>query len=85
MIRTVEKKYGQMLSEDEREFLQNIKKDIESYRPLTEEAIRRIQEWGEYLDDLEKLKERIKELMDELGKDFLEKAVKDKGKEKLII
>lgn len=85
VIRTVEKKYGQMLSEDEREFLQNIKKDIESYRTLTEEAIRRIQEWGEYLDDLEKLKESIKELMDELGKDFLEKAVKDKGKEKLII
>ncbi|MEO0144970.1 MAG: helicase-related protein [candidate division WOR-3 bacterium] len=85
VIRTVEREYGQMLSEDEREFLENIKKDIESYGTLTEEVIRRIKEWEKYLNNLEKLKESINDLMDELGKDFLGKTIREREKEKLII
>ncbi|MFN3976330.1 MAG: helicase-related protein [Aquificaceae bacterium] len=60
------------LTEEEKAFLRKLRDDVKDYGTLSKYVLKRILEW-EKLDD-EKLRKGIKELMKELGENFIESA-----------
>ncbi len=67
------------LTEDERNFIENLIADIRHYGTLSKYLLKRISKWLELDDD--QLRKEIRELMEELGKDFL-KPVQEMAKER---
>lgn len=71
------------------EFISNLIEDIDNYGTISEYFISKILDLREFIEDIEKLKRELDNLKEEIGEDFLERAMKyfdiEKLKETIII